>query len=273
MSTPKILLWDIETSLLLTATFQRFSHSPIPYAMVFQEWFVISAQFKWLTEKKTHVVSLLDDKKRFDNDPADDYHIIKVLRDLLDEADIVIAHNGDHFDWKKFKAKLIYHKIKPPRKPTMIDTYKESKSAHFTSRKLGDLCEYLDLDHQKVSHRLGEWLQATLPYGTFRKSKGKIIKVTKASKKTAIYHISHEYGKYDIPALESLYKELRPYMSRHPNLNQYYADGIDRCTNCGSSDISPHGKNGHGRKTYICNPCGKKCLARRTTKYSSLRSG
>lgn len=270
---PKILLWDIETSLMLMAAFQRMNLSPVPYSMVFQEWFVISAQFKWLGEKKTQVISLLDDKKRFDTDPTDDKFIITQLRNLLDEADIVVAQNGDHFDWKKFKTKLMYHRIKPPRKPKMIDTYKEARSAAFSSNKLGDLCEYLDLKNQKAVHNRGDWLMATLPYGTYRKSKGKIIKVTKAAKKKAIHHIAHEYGLYDIPSLEELYLTLRPYMSKHPNLNEYHADGIDRCTNCGSTHIKHDGHNGAGRKQYACQNCGKKMLAKRKTKYSDLRSG
>jgi hypothetical protein len=253
---PKILLWDIETSYLLGAFFQRYNDSPIPYASVFQEWFVISAQFKWLHEKKTTVISVLDNKNRFNNDFTDDYIVIKTLRDLLDEADIVVAHNGDHFDWKKFKAKLIYHKISPPRRPKMIDTYKEAKSSANTSNKLGDLCEYYGLENRKASSNFGDWLIATLPYGVYKKSKGKKLVVTKKTKTAAIKHIAHEYGKYDIPALESLYLELRPYMFRHPNLNEYYDDGIDRCTNCKSCDLKKDGSS-HGKQKYKCNNCGK----------------
>ncbi len=269
---PKILLWDIETSLLLGAFFRQWDMS-VPYTMVFQEWFIISAQYKWLNESKTHVIALTDkdNSKRFKRDFSDDYLITKKLRDLLDEADMVVHFNGNHFDWMKFKAKMIYHKLKPCRRPKMIDLFLEAKSSKFTSNKMGDLCDYLGLKNKKATHKTGEWLLATLPYGTFRKGR-QVIKVNKKNKRGAINHIAHEYGLYDIPSMQDFYLAIRPYMHRHVNMNGFYIDGIDRCTNCASSDLSPHGQNGHGKKQYICNNCGKKMVSRLPIKHANLTS-
>ena len=98
MSKPKILFWDIETSLLLVATFTRYELR-VPFSMVTQDWYMMCAAVQWYDEKKTTLLSVLDDPKRFKKDFTDDYSVVKRLRDLIDESDILIAHNGNHFDY------------------------------------------------------------------------------------------------------------------------------------------------------------------------------
>lgn len=248
-SGPRIGLWDIETSYLLMAAFSRYDLK-VAYSQVFQEWFIISATFKILGEKTIHRTSLLDDMKRFKKDFKDDYVITKTLRDFISSVDILIAHNGDNFDWKKFKAKLIKHKLPPIRKPLLIDTFKEAKTAHFTSAKLGDLAIFLELDAKKHSSS-GDWLTVTLPYGKYEKGE-----ITKQKKIAAIKRIL-KYNVGDLPPLEALYLELRPYMTRHPNLNQWHVDAKRRCKNCGSVDIISDGFS-RGYKQYTCKSCGHK---------------
>ncbi len=250
---PKILAWDVETSYLLAAVFQRFLSSAIPFSSVVQDWFMFCAAVQWLHEKKPRLISILDDPERFDKDFTDSYHVVLELRNLIDEADILIAHNGDHFDWKKFKALLIKYKIKPPRKPILIDTYKESKTAQFTSGKLGDLAIQLDLAHKAHSNS-GDWLLATLPYGTYRMGSKKII-VSKETKTAALKRIG-KYNLKDIPPLIQLYKRLRPYMTRHPNLNRYILENPG-CPVCGSGNKWKEGKRA-GIQVYSCKDCGHK---------------
>jgi hypothetical protein len=247
---PIIGYWDIETSLLLLAAFTRYELR-VPFSMVTQDWFMFCAAIQY-EGKKTKLISILNDPERFKKDFTDDYHVIKELRDFIDSVDILIAHNGDHFDWKKFKAKLIKYKIAPPRKPILIDTYKESKTAQFTSGKLGDLSVQLDLPHKSHSNQ-GDWLIATLPYGTYVIG-SKVIEITVQTKQAALKRIG-EYNLKDIPPLVNLYKRLRPYMNRHPNLNQWAKDGKPVCTNCGSSNLNPDGST-RGFPKFRCGNCG-----------------
>src|ERR1035437_5344908 len=65
---PKILAWDVETSYLLTAVFQRFLTNAIPFSSVTQDWFMFCAAVQWLHKDKIQLISILDDKKRFDKD-------------------------------------------------------------------------------------------------------------------------------------------------------------------------------------------------------------
>lgn len=248
---PVLGYWDVETAFMLLASFARYGEMNIPYSSVFQDWFMFCAAFQ-LEGKKAKLVSVLDNKKRFNKDFTDDYHVIKTLRDFIDSVDILVAHNGDHFDWKKFKARLIYHKIPVPRKPILIDTYKEAKTSQFTSNKLGDLAIQLELPHKSRSNS-GDWLICTLPYGYYPKLK---LRVTKETKAAALKRIG-KYNLKDLPPLISLYKRLRPYMNRHPNLNQWAKDGKPRCTNCGSTALRSDGSS-RGFPQFICTGCGKK---------------
>lgn len=245
---PKILLWDIETSPLLMASFTRYDLH-VPYSMVLQEWFVICAAWKWLDGKKINGVKITDNKKRFDKDYTDDYHVIQKLAEMVGQADILIAHNGDHFDWKKFTARLIYHKLPMPRRPIMIDTLKLSKEHNFTSNKLDDLGTHLSLGNKK-STSLGLWKRAM------------------RGDKKAIKEM-FQYNKGDIPPLENLYLKLKPYTKSLPNMNLWCRD--ESCPRCMSKNYL---KKGLVRTTtqiyqeYRCKDCyhyfkGKKALVRK----------
>ena len=55
------------------------------------------------------------------------------------------------------------------------------------------------------------------------------------------------YNKVDIKALEELYLMIRPWIKGHPNVNLYQDfneedGGFTHCTNCGSEEITWHGK-------------------------------
>ena len=56
---------------------------------------------KWEGQKRAQVCALDDFPEEFKKDPENDEHVAKKLFDLFDEADIVIAHNGDRFDRRK----------------------------------------------------------------------------------------------------------------------------------------------------------------------------
>src|SRR6185369_1850139 len=106
MSSPVVLLWDLETSFLQVATFSLYPDS-IGHQNILEDWYIISAAWKKLSSSRVSAVSALDDPKRFKKDFKDDYHIVSTLRDVLEDVDIIIGHNQDKFDIKKFQARLI----------------------------------------------------------------------------------------------------------------------------------------------------------------------
>src|SRR3954462_6462880 len=92
---PRILIYDIETSLQTVAVFQLGGNDWIQPHDIIQERHMICAAWQWLGEKEVYTVSLLDDPKRYAKDPKDDKHVVEVLHKVMGEADCIVAHYGD----------------------------------------------------------------------------------------------------------------------------------------------------------------------------------
>lgn len=236
---PKILYWDIETSMMLAGVFGLYQQD-INYGSVVQDWFIFSAQWAW-NDGKIESISIVDDPKRFKKDHTDDYIVVKKIHEVLSKADMIVHHNGDKFDLKKFNARAISHGLEPVGETPCFDTLKEArKKFKFTSNRLGDLCEYLEVDHRKGTTSIrNAWVKATL------------------GGKMAIRDIV-KYGRKDIPTLRDLYKKLRPFAKTHPNLN-VICDTDDKCPRCLSDSFSKaKAKITPTRKIeqMKCNDCG-----------------
>ena len=210
----KILFWDTEITPLLLVKFDLKPEYVRP-ANIVQDFFFISAQWGWAGDDKVYDTNILDDPKRFAANHTDDYHVIKTIHDVLNEADIVVAHNGDGFDMPKFLDRCSYHKLKPLKQLQFVDTLKEARRIGYTSRSLAYLCEHLSLTRKLEND-----------YGAF--------KLAALGDKKAIKNIV-EYGRGDIPTLKDLYYRLLPFMKSHPNLNLYREDGEQGCPHCGST--------------------------------------
>lgn len=228
LKSPQILFLDTENAPNVAVTW-GIHEQRISYKDIIHHWFFISGQWSWNDSKKINTVSILDDEKRFNENFRDDYHVVKILRDLISEADILVGHNIKGHDLKKLQAKIIEHKLPPLKMPLIVDTLTWSRQYGFTSRKLGDLCEKLDLTH-KLSHEPGLFLKAAM---------GDRIAIKKILK----------YGIGDIPTVRELYYRLRPYAPSHPNMNLYRGTNVDCCPKCSSDNFIAQG--------YKYTTCGK----------------
>ena len=219
MNKPKILLFDIETAPNLAYVWGKYEQNVIDYK---NEWYILCFCAKWLNEKNITTSKLTDFNKRFNNDVQDDYGVVEKLWTLLNEADIVITHNGDEFDIKKANARFLYHGLPPPSLYKTIDTKKIAKKYfNFNSNKLDDLGRYLGLG-RKVEHEgFNLWL-----------------KCMKGDKKA--WKIMIKYNKQDIVLLEKVYKKFLAWITNHPNLGLYTGQKY-ACPNCGSSHVNKRG--------------------------------
>lgn len=238
---PSILLWDIETSMMNVGTFSLYPES-INHQNIIDDWYIISAAWKFLGKPRTHAVSGLNDLKRYKKDIRDDYYVVKTIRDVLEDVDIIIGHNQNKFDIKKFKARLIYHRLPPlPRLIHSVDTLKEvRKIAAFSSNRL----DYL------TTHLCGQ--------GKMPTSNGLWLRVMQGDK-TALAEMV-KYNKVDVIRLEELYLRLLPYMESHPHVGAIAgADKSTSCRNCGSDDLHFIGykytASGIKREQKHCNSC------------------
>lgn len=239
MREPRILVWDIETTPLKVYSWSAYGQNWSAIKVI-EDWYVLCFAYKWLGDKKV-TVKTLRDYKGYDPKKPNDKALMQDLWDLLDEADITIAHNGDKFDLKKVNRRFLDHKMGPPSPSRSIDTLKAIRRfSSGTSNRLDSIGEELGLG-RKVKHEGFELWEKCM-----------------AGDKTGWKNMI-KYNKQDVALLEAVYLELRPWMSNHPNLG-VFLESEDTCPACMSQDLNKEGT----RETqtgiyqrYSCNDCGK----------------
>lgn len=233
----RILLYDIETSLETVAVFGLRYNDFINPDNIVSERHVVCICWQWLGETKVHSVSLLDDPKRFKKDPHDDYHVLETFHKVLGEADILVAHNGDNFDFKYLKTRMLVHKLPTLPPIPSIDTYKVAKQVLLlNSNKLDYIGKLLGLGGKK-STPSGLWLRVL-------RGEAAAIKVMVA------------YNKRDVTLLRDVFLALRPYVPNHVNRQLFGKTG---CPRCGSVKVQSRGTHVALTKTYQrfhCQACG-----------------
>jgi DNA polymerase elongation subunit (family B) len=155
MNKPKILLFDIETQAGLGWFWEQYETNILA---VKEPWYIISFAYKWLGEKETYVYAL-PDFKGYRKNKKNDKELCRKLWELLNSADVVIAHYGDAFDLKKANARFIHHGFKPVCPSVSIDTKKvASKHFKFGSNKLNALAGYFGIGQKEVTTGFQLWL-------------------------------------------------------------------------------------------------------------------
>lgn len=233
----KILLFDIETSPNLGYIWGKYEQNVIEYV---SEWYVLCFAYKWLGDAKTHVLGL-PDFASYKKNPEDDKQLLKALWDLFDQADVVIAHNGQSFDVKKVNARFLAHGMKPPSPYKIVDTKLVAKRYfNFNSNKLDDLGNYLGLGRK-------------LDTGGFDLWKGCMSGDNKSWKTMLKYNIQ------DVVLLEKVYEKMLPYMTNHPDRNIIDETLHLVCNNCGSDNTHKRGylttRTGKWQR-HQCRECG-----------------
>lgn len=205
-----------------------------------QPWYMLSFSYKWLGEKKVYTHSL-PEYPGYNRNPEDDSSLLRDLHKLFDEADVLIAHNGDRFDIRKSNARFIINGMTPPSPYKTIDTLKVARRYfHFESNKLNDLARYFGLGQKLVHTGFDLWARCM-------------------RKDPKAWDMMCRYNRHDIVLLEGVYQRLKPYMVNHPDLT-LYTDKPDNpeCPTCKSTHVTRQGfKVSRTRKyrQYKCQDC------------------
>ena len=230
---PRILMFDIETAPNLSYTWEKWETNVIEHQ---RDWYMLSFAYKWLGDSKVHAYAL-PDFHGYKKDMENDHMLIQKLWDLFNEADIIIAHNGDEFDIKKTNARFLYHGMLPPKQYKTIDTKKVAKSNFkFDSNSLNDLGKQLGVGVKMDTGGFATW-------------KGCMTGNLKAWERMV------KYNKVDVELLESVYMKLRPWIKNFPITHVY--DGS--CYHCGSNHLQSRGHQVTRTATYKryqCQDCG-----------------
>jgi DNA polymerase III alpha subunit (gram-positive type) len=150
----RVLVLDIETSLMVFTAFST-GHNYLTDRNIVSDFFVMSWAAKWLNEADYFSAVLTPKEAKSKNDKR----ILKELLPLLNEADLVVYHNGDKFDAKKLNTRFIFHGLDIPEYKG-IDTLKLArKHFSFSSNKLDYICKFLGLPAKSEHSGYETWLK------------------------------------------------------------------------------------------------------------------
>lgn len=209
MQNLKVLLIDIETIPHVAYVWKKYETDIVSFIEYSS---ILSVAWKWLDNKKMY------SQKRIGSNDKD---LVKKIWSLFDEADIVIAHNGNAFDIKRCMATFSRYKLPPPSPFKQVDTKLVAKK-HFSfpSNSLNDIADFLGIGRKKETGGFDLWL--------------KCMAGDKKAWKTML-----EYNENDVILLEKIYLRLLPYITEHPNLGTLLGEV---CPKCGSGKIQSRGE-------------------------------
>jgi len=141
--------------------------------------------------------------------------LVKELWKLFNEADVIIAHNGDGFDIKMSNQFFLRYNLSPPSPYIKVDTLKLARRYFkFTQNKLDYLAKIM-FGEQKISTNLQLWLDCM------------------AGDKKALLRME-EYNIKDVDLLYKVHMKLRGWHVGNPNRNLF--DGTShKCPTCGGN--------------------------------------
>jgi hypothetical protein len=209
----KRLFYDIETSYT-----KGIFWSPGPGQNILPQQIlvypkIICISWKWEGEKTVYNLDW-NVKKQCDKS------ILQKFIPILDQADEIVAHNGDGFDIKWIRTRALAHSLEMRDYYNSIDTLKACRYYfNLPSNKLGEVAKYFKLDAKGDPGGLSTWID--------------IIenKDPKALKRMI------DYCNQDVVVLEKVFNKIKPYIK--PKSNYAVLNNGERyeCPECGTSDI------------------------------------
>jgi len=235
-TSPRVLLVDIETAPVIASIWRLYDEN-VGLEQIKKDRHLLSFAAKWLGSDVVYY-----EDQSCARSMEDDTRLLKLLWKLLDEADIVVAHNGRAFDVPMIQARMVIKGFTPPSPFRHVDTLKEArKHFGFTSNKLA-----------YISEKMGCPKSAHKDFPGFELWKECLNRNKKAWAEMKHYNIQ------DVKALEVVYLKLRPWIEGHPNVAIYVDSDKPMCPKCGG-DVKEQKKmaitNFGKYKRYLCSSC------------------
>jgi DNA polymerase elongation subunit (family B) len=216
----KILLLDLELTFAIYYAYPSKREQYLSDRNIVHNQFCTCAAWKWHDEVSTYAVKITDDAKQFKKDFRNDKIVAVKLHALMDEADVIVAHNGDNFDIKHANAMFIKHGLGPISETKSIDTLKVARKYFaFPGNSLDSL-----------SKRFGS---------VGKNKKPNWHKMTNGDAEEI--NIAAKYCKNDVKELEVVFDKLKPFMKNFPSIKSNKPP--TECECCGSKRIQSRGSN------------------------------
>jgi hypothetical protein len=196
--TARILFYDIETS-WNEGWFWRSGYKVrITPEQIIKERAVICVSYKWAGEDEVYTLA-------WDRNQNDKF-LIDQFKDVLQEADLIVAHNGDNFDIRWLRGRAAHHRIPMLPKYKQYDTMKVSqKLFSLNSYKLSYIAHFFNVGENKIKTRSGLWEDVCL-----------------LNDRNALMEMI-EYCEKDVEVLEKVYDVIKMY--EYPKLHSGMLQG------------------------------------------------
>lgn len=207
----KRLFFDIETSPNVVYAWRIGYNIHLQPHDIIEERKIICISYKW--EGEENIYSLTWDKNQCDKQMLIDFI------NVMNQADEIVAHNGDKFDEKWIRTRCIFHRIPAFPKYKSLDTLKKAKYGfNFNSNKLDYIAQFLGVG-AKVKH------------SGFDMWKG-VMQNDKEALKEMV-----NYCEGDIIVLEDVYNAMESYIKPNTHLGVVNGGFKYSCPYCGTEEI------------------------------------
>lgn len=245
----KILYLDLEYTFSLSGHYDNWGVNIAQDAKV-RESHLLSYSYAWNNgEVKGEILKAEDIQKDvlrsiLNNDPKTelDFDMTLKLWHLLDQADVVIAHNARGYDIKQLNSLFLKYGLCLPSPYKIIDTLAIAKKMFkLPFKNLKYLAEFLGVTQKIETGGAKFWKLAAIGYSE------------------DIMNEVLEYNKGDIETLREVYLKLRGFSNDGVNFGAFNGGDELSCPSCSSNDLSKLNKQAtatrHQYDVYRCNHC------------------
>ncbi len=136
---PRTLIYDIETSYNIVSSWRVGYKINLPHYSILKERAIICVSYKWLGEDEVYTLS-------WDNNQCDKF-LLEQFIEVMNEADVLVAHYGDKFDLKWIKTRALKHGLQMLPNYVTVDTkWLASKHFYLNSNKLDYIAKFLGFE-------------------------------------------------------------------------------------------------------------------------------
>jgi len=203
------LFFDIETSYMQGWFWRPSYKTQITYEQVIKDSAIICICYKWQGSDKVHHLQW---------DKGDDKAMMDKFFKVIEEAEEVVSHNGDHFDIKWIRTRFLMHGYKSIPNIKSVDTLQISRSKfNFQSNRLDAIGKQLKIGGKLETGGIQLW------HDIIQRNSSKAMK------------LMVQYCKRDVELLEKVYVKLEGFNKpkTHVAINSGGSDKCD-CPYCGS---------------------------------------